>query len=247
MSRWAEVFASLSGGHDNCDKSDKRSGQPQRSDLLSAIVKTVEPIGYSLPATPNPAENLERANPQKPFVTFVTSVNGGNERGSGARRRPPAGIFDKSVTIATKGQAGPDHPEEGAAIIEYGANVPRRWAEGYAALCTMPAPTGFSMERWQRIVDATGNFLDRWGAEAIRCGWTDLDLFGVDADAPSRRFDCMGLLLLIDRMDVVAIDPLGADLVALNDTSATQRYRRKSRPVGTVPLWDLIVAEHNQE
>ena len=52
------------------------------------------------------------------------------------------------------------------AYVEEGAGVPRRWAEGYAALCSMVAPPGFSRERWQRIVDAAGNFLDRWAAKA---------------------------------------------------------------------------------
>ena len=49
-----------------------------------------------------------------------------------------------------------DELDERAAIIEYGAGVPRRWAEGFAALCAMSAPTGFAPERWQRIVDAVG-------------------------------------------------------------------------------------------
>ena len=79
-----------------------------------------------------------------------------------------------------------DDPDERAALIEEGAGVPRAWAEGYAALCTMPPPTGFWPERWQRIVDATGAFLDRWAAEAIRCGWSDLDVFGCHEGARPR-------------------------------------------------------------
>ena len=74
--------------------------------------------------------------------------------------------------------------EERAAIIEEGAGVPRTWAEGYAALCAMPSPSGFWPDRWQRIIDATNAFLDRWASEAIRCGWSDLDVFGCDAGAP---------------------------------------------------------------
>src|SRR6266550_7358323 len=91
-----------------------------------------------------------------------------------------------------------DDIDERAALIEYGANVPRRWAEGYAALCSMPTPRGFSPERWARIVDAAGVFLDRWAADAIRCGWSDLDVFGCDRDRPDARFDCMGLVILLD-------------------------------------------------
>jgi hypothetical protein len=128
--------------------------------------------------------------------------------------------------------------DERAAIIEYGAGVPRVWAEGYAALASMPAPTGFSPKRWQRIIDATGTFLDRWAAEAIECGWSDLDVFGCNPDRPDARFDCMGLVLLLDRCEVVSIDKGGADLVTA--TGARQRYRRRPLPSDTVSLWQLV-------
>src|SRR5437763_8046655 len=105
-----------------------------------------------------------------------------------------------------------DDLEERAALVEYGAGVPRAWAEGFAALCTMPAPPGFMPERWARIVDAAGTFMDRWAAKATACGWSDLDVFGVDADRPA-RFDAMGLVLLLDRCEIVGIDEAGADLV----------------------------------
>ena len=130
-----------------------------------------------------------------------------------------------------------DDLDERAAIVEYGARIPRRWAEGFAALSSMPAPHGFSPERWHRIVDAAGAFLDRWAAEAIVAGWTDLDVFGADAAAPDKRFDCMGLVLLLDRLEIVSIDPEGADL--RSPTGAPQRYRRRPLPPHTVSLWDL--------
>ena len=41
---------------------------------------------------------------------------------------------------ATENQA-----EVAKLLIEYGADVPRRWAEGYAALCSMAPPPGFSL------------------------------------------------------------------------------------------------------
>jgi hypothetical protein len=101
----------------------------------------------------------------------------------------------------------------------------------------MPAPSGFSGQRWQRIIDATGAFLDRWATDAIACGWSDLDVFGCDATAPDRRFDAMGLVLLLDRAEVVAIDKGGADLVTA--TGARQRFRRRPLPPHTARLWDL--------
>ena len=111
---------------------------------------------------------------------------------------------------------------------------------GYAALASMPAPSGFSPERWQRIIDATGKFIDRWAADAIKCGWSDLDVFGCNPDRPDRRFDCMGLAPLLDRCEVVSIDDEGADLVTV--TGARQRYRRRPLPADTVSLWELARA-----
>jgi hypothetical protein len=116
-----------------------------------------------------------------------------------------------------------DDLDERAAIIEEGAGVPKRWAEGFAVMCSMPAPEGFGQERWQRIVDAAGVFIDKWAAAAIEAGWSDLDVFGVDGVAPTHRFDCMGLVMLVDRFEVVAIDAGGADLVAIG-TDVSQRY-----------------------
>ena len=143
----------------------------------------------------------------------------------------------KAELIAALSPA-PDDPDERAAIIEYGASVPRRWAEGYAALCTMAPPAGFSPERWQRIVDAAGVFLDHWAAKATACGWPDLDVFGCDPDRPDARFDAMGLVLLLDRCEIVGIDEAGADLV-FAPGGARQRYRRRPLPAHTVSLWQL--------
>jgi hypothetical protein len=121
--------------------------------------------------------------------------------------------------------------------IDERAGVPRSWAEGYAALCAMSPPSGFWPERWRRVVDVTGVFLDRWADTAIACGWTDLDVFGCDPVRPAARFDCMGLVLLLDRCEVVGVDEAGADLVM--NTGARQRFRRRPLPPGTISLWDL--------
>ena len=134
-------------------------------------------------------------------------------------------------------RAAPDDLDERAAIIEEGAGVPRAWAEGFAVLCSMPPPGGFSPGRWQRVVDAAGVFLDRWADTAIACGWTDLDVFGCHDTRPDARFDCMGLVLLLDRCEVVGVDEHGADLVT--NTGATQRFRRRPLPHGTISLWEL--------
>jgi len=142
-----------------------------------------------------------------------------------------------AVPLAPNAFAPPDDVDQRAALIEYGAGVPRTWAEGYAALSSMPSPAGFSSERWSRIVDAAGIFIDRYVGIAIECEWSDLDVFGCDADRPDARFDCMGLVLLLDRCEVIGIDEDGADLVT--ETGTRQRYRRRPLPANTVSLWAL--------
>jgi hypothetical protein len=234
MSRWAETFAALSATHDTIDTSDTRPGATQPWAPSVAIVKPVETKGQASNPPLKPAESLGIEGAGQPFVACVTSVNEEEHREA---IEPPAtgiGSHDTSATLATQGR---DDLEERAALVEYGVDVPRRWAEGFAALSIMAAPTGFSPERWQRIVDAAGVFLDRWAAKASECGWSDLDVFGCDATAPDRRFDCMGLTMLLDHMEVVGIDKDGADL--LGTGGARLRYRRRPLPAHTVSLWEL--------
>ncbi len=135
------------------------------------------------------------------------------------------------------GKDGAHACDERAAIVELGAGVPRAWAEGYAALCGMPPPAGFLPGRWHRIVDAVGVFVDRWAAKAAACGWSDLDVFGCNPDRPDARFDCMGIVLLLDRCEVVGVDELGADVVT--NTGVRQRFYRRPLPPGTISLWQL--------
>ena len=55
-------------------------------------------------------------------------------------------------------------------------------------------------------------FLSRWGAVAHSLGWTTLDLFGVHPIAPAARFDLMGLTLLLQGGEVVALTEHGATI-----------------------------------
>ena len=112
----------------------------------------------------------------------------------------------------------------------------RRWREAFAGMVAMPAPVGFSDRRWDRILDAADMFLDRWAEIAIAASWSDLDAFGAHPTRPDVRFDCMGLVLSLDRRAIVAIDAQGADLVT---AGVRLRFRRRPMPLGTVPLWAL--------
>jgi hypothetical protein len=233
VSRWAERFAALSGRPDTSDTSDTRLGSVAARPCV-ANCQSAPDRRSAVPGAPKSAEILGSADGGRPSVNSVTSVNAeplGTERLAEGEPEPSPTLLTEADTRSL------DDVEERAAIIEEAADAPRRWAQGYAALCTMAPPSGFSPERWHRVVDAAGMFLDRWGAEAIRCGWRDLDVFGCDEGAPAARFDCMGLALLLDRCKVVAIDQDGADLVTAS--GARQRFYRRPLPPGTVSLWML--------
>ena len=133
--------------------------------------------------------------------------------------------------------AGHDEFEERAALIEYGASVPRAWAEGFARLNCVNPIDGFSPEAWRHLIDDSGVFLDRWSGEAVGLGWTVADVFGVDPTAPAARFDRMGLVPLIRGGAVVAIDANSATIQTR--TGGTLRYRRANVAGEAAPLWEI--------
>jgi hypothetical protein len=184
-------------------------------DVLRALARK-EPV----PPENEVNEKYEETYPPRPEVSGSEEVISLNSFFSLPERDSDAGPETRSDTIGT------------------GACEPRIWAEAYALLRAMPAPPGFSEARWNQIIDATDRFLGGWGAEAIRCGWSDLDVFGCHPDRPSARFDAMGLVLLLDRCKVVGVDQDGADLVTAS--GARQRFRRRPLAQGTVALWHLF-------
>jgi hypothetical protein len=144
------------------------------------------------------------------------------------------GTTDFEVTSAN------ENFEERAALVEYGADVPRDWAEGFARLVVAPPPAGFSPETWRAVVDDAARFLDDWGRKAATVGWSALDVFGVSTQPPRMRSEMAGLLPFI----------AGGTVVAINWCSATIRspagdevvWLRRSQP-GAVAVWELATPE----
>jgi hypothetical protein len=50
------------------------------------------------------------------------------------------------------------------------------YARAFAAL-QCEAPEGVSLARWEQAMDDAGLFLDGWGEQAERLGWSAADLF----------------------------------------------------------------------
>lgn len=151
-------------------------------------------------------------------------------------RDPSIEDFEDCEEAHRDAPADPVEVAERAALIEYGAGVPREWAEGFARLDRSLPPRGFTPKRWQRVIDDGGRFLDLWGSNAAALGWDTASVFGVDPRAPGWRLDSAGLVMLIDGADVSAISSKSAILRL--PTGATQTYRRAPAPTA-VPLWVL--------
>jgi hypothetical protein len=127
--------------------------------------------------------------------------------------------------------------EERAALVEYGAGVPREWAEGFARLNLASAAPGFGGTRWQQVIDDGGRFLDRWASEAAQLGWRAVDIFGIHPLAPAARFDVMGLVPIINGGEVVAITERSATIQSPGGSRLV--YMRRTAG-GGVCLWELV-------
>jgi hypothetical protein len=98
------------------------------------------------------------------------------------------------------------------------------------------APHGFTADMWRQLGEDAVRFLDRWGSEAGRLGWTTLDLFGVHPIVPTARYDAMGLVPLIRGREVISITDRSAS--TRGSSGACLSYVRGLR-VHAVLVWSL--------
>jgi hypothetical protein len=87
--------------------------------------------------------------------------------------------------------------------------------------------------RWQQAVKDGRRFLSRWSDQAEALGWTPADLFGLHEPLaephPSysrlSRYDCTGLVWLLDGRSVVALTAETATIKAHSGSILTYRRR----------------------
>jgi hypothetical protein len=97
---------------------------------------------------------------------------------------------------------------------------PTEWAEAAEGLNPSRPPQGVPQHRWAQFIEVTTTFLaGTWADKAKALGWTTLDLFGCDAQAPWARIDRLGLIWLLS----------GRKLIALASDTATLQARSGSR------------------
>ena len=95
-------------------------------------------------------------------------------------------------------------------------------------------PGDFPSRRWDQLRRDAADFLaSTWAMEAARLGWTDLDLFGVDADRPYTRIDGLGLVPALDGSKIVALSAEGAGL----ETTGARGRATAARPIGRAGCW----------
>ena len=81
-------------------------------------------------------------------------------------------------------------------------------------------------------------FLRDHAARAHALSWTALDLFGVHPVKPWVRFDCMGLVPLLDGAKVVSLSE--AEAVIEKPSGARLTFRRRAEvPDETCLIWEL--------
>jgi hypothetical protein len=92
-----------------------------------------------------------------------------------------------------------------------------------AALKQLPPPRDYN---GCRLIAETRRFLSsEWFSEALRCGWTLEELFGIDAHAPLERFEQWGLVVGL------ALAPKPGDMIEnLDAEHAVIGYRVGSPP-----------------
>jgi hypothetical protein len=106
-------------------------------------------------------------------------------------------------------------------------------------------PNFIETGRWQQCVTDAQRFLAAWGDQAAALGWTAEELFGLHPvparPAPSycrlSRYDCTGLLWLLQGRAVVA---LTATTAAIGTPSGGTVIYRKHRKSALGPLGDSL-------
>jgi hypothetical protein len=127
--------------------------------------------------------------------------------------------------------ASPDGTGCGVTIIEIPATG-LRYRRTYAHLQLRP-PAYIPEDRWRMAIEDGRAFLHRWGESAERLGWTSADLFGLHTppakphSSYSRlsRYDCTGLVWLLQGREVVALTETTASIRNHNTGNVTV-YRK---------------------
>ena len=152
---------------------------------------------------------------------------------------------DQGCQISEKSEISPPGETWGAAaastkivLLAVPPGVPEEWVQGVADLLAMACPASCPDAKWQALREDAYHFLRDHAARAHELGWTALDLFGVHPVKPWVRFDCMGLVPLLNGALVVALSETGA--VVENSSGARLTFCRRGQASTEMCLiWEL--------
>ena len=114
--------------------------------------------------------------------------------------------------------------------------VPEAWVQGVADLLAMTCPASCPDAKWQVLREDAYHFLRDHAARAHELGWTALDLFGAHPGKSWVRFDCMGLVPLLNGARVTALS--GIEAVIEKSSGARLTFRRHTKaPDETCLVW----------
>jgi hypothetical protein len=98
-------------------------------------------------------------------------------------------------------------------------------AERIAELLSRPCPDGVTAERWARASEGAERFAQQWAVQAMRLGWTAVELYRVPP--LWSRIDLTGAALLIGDRQVIAVTE--DSIVIETPSGARLKFRRLGR------------------
>ena len=133
-------------------------------------------------------------------------------------------------------------PEVIKALTRNEPKVLSHWWKCIALMHQSNAPHDYPPERWDALCEAAVAFnCDAQAGQAVRLGWSELDLWGAHARKPFGAIYCAGLVMFLPAKIVGSI---AADAIVLNrdssDSASTKFYRQRATGYDfTVPTWSL--------
>jgi hypothetical protein len=199
---------------------------------------------------------LRALNP--PFVSSVSSSPGrfrGGEKkplalheGAQITKNAPLSRTDKTDKRSEQTLwEEPDIPDKSpparhVVLLAVPDGVPEEWVQGVADLLVMPPHPAWKKDDWHTLQDDALRFLREWADQAHRLGWATADLFGAHLTKPRVRFDCAGLVVLLQGRPVVVITEDSAAIKTASGGLLTFR-RHESSPTERCLIWELAWPE----
>ncbi|MBA9068435.1 hypothetical protein FHR71_002176 [Methylobacterium sp. RAS18] len=107
------------------------------------------------------------------------------------------------------------------------------WRKAFGALRATSSPCRYlGAAAWVNIHEACADFIERFGAEAVRLGWTAPQFFGVHPQHGTLRIDWCGVMITGGNK-AIGIEP---NRILFGNVSG---YRNKPGAPTGIPIWEF--------